>query len=497
MKRLACILLIIIFITNVFTFNAMAKSSKEKVSIGKNTKQIHQENLKENLESLKSQLKNYNSKMQRERTDLLEKIADWKKKNNDKSKYIFVNGEEVKSDIEPVIKDGIMLLPIRSVITGLKADLNWDNASQTATISKNGTIIILKPNSTTAQVNGEVVPLTIPSQSINNRIVVPVRFIAINLNLKVDWDQNSGTVLIENVYSTPTPTILSTSSPTIAATATPTIAVTPTPTPTRILTPAPTNLIHKTLEQQIQELKKQISQLVRNTQEKKRLLKKLSDLKKKAFQKDDIKMIFINGNEIESDIAPMIVGNRMVLPLKTVVDGVNGKLAWNDRTKIATVTKDGVILVLQLGSKVAYVNGKKVVIDIPVQMISNHVVVPISFIALQFKLKVEWDPESGTAIIDDLFSTPTPTTAATPTPSIAATLTPTSTPTLNHTPTIQPTSTVAVSATPTPTISRTPTPVAPTSTPTTVPTTTSTPIPTQTPTPTPTPTINSTASPTP
>ncbi|MDD4799028.1 MAG: copper amine oxidase N-terminal domain-containing protein, partial [Clostridia bacterium] len=38
--------------------------------------------------------------------------------------------------------------------------------------------------------------LDVPAEIINNRIVVPLRFIVENMNLQIDWDQDTNTIEI-------------------------------------------------------------------------------------------------------------------------------------------------------------------------------------------------------------------------------------------------------------------------------------------------------------
>ena len=78
---------------------------------------------------------------------------------------------------------------------------------------------------------------------INNRIVVPVRFIAETFKQKVEWDESSGSVIVEDDSgATPTPAPTVTPGPTATPTPMPTTTVEPTATPTPMptVTPEPT-----------------------------------------------------------------------------------------------------------------------------------------------------------------------------------------------------------------------------------------------------------------
>ncbi len=89
------------------------------------------------------------------------------------------------------------LVPIRGIFESLGAEVLWDEPSQTATGSLGGKTVSLAIGSTTANVNGVETTLDVPAQLINDRTMVPVRFIAEGLGANVVWQEASQTVVIE------------------------------------------------------------------------------------------------------------------------------------------------------------------------------------------------------------------------------------------------------------------------------------------------------------
>ena len=55
---------------------------------------------------------------------------------------------------------------------------------------------------------------------------------------------------------------------------------------------------------------------------------------------------------------------------------------------------------MQIGSETAYVNEQEVQLDVAPKIIKNRTLVPIRFISETFNLNVEWDEESQTVVID-------------------------------------------------------------------------------------------------
>ena len=111
---------------------------------------------------------------------------------------ITYNGNKIDSDVPPYVKDGRTLAPIRAILEALGMTVSWDGATQTAIAVKADVTISVTINSNIAIVNGEQKTLDVPAEITNGRTFVPVRFFAEALNMNVDWDGYTKTVIIES-----------------------------------------------------------------------------------------------------------------------------------------------------------------------------------------------------------------------------------------------------------------------------------------------------------
>ncbi|WP_277472937.1 MULTISPECIES: CotH kinase family protein [unclassified Paenibacillus] len=108
---------------------------------------------------------------------------------------VTLNGTAVSfQDQVPLNKDGRVLVPVNAIFSALGADVTWDQTTKKITAVKGSTTITMTIGSTTAYVNGTAVTLDVPAQIINNRTMVPVRFISEGLNMDVKWDAAAQTV---------------------------------------------------------------------------------------------------------------------------------------------------------------------------------------------------------------------------------------------------------------------------------------------------------------
>ncbi|AOZ92595.1 hypothetical protein PNBC_16790 [Paenibacillus crassostreae] len=101
--------------------------------------------------------------------------------------------------------------------------------------------------------------------------------------------------------------------------------------------------------------------------------------------------IYINGNKVSTDQAPVIVSNRTLLPLRAIFEGLGANVNWNQKTKVVTATRGGNTIILKLGAKTATINNKTVTLDVPVQSIKGRILVPVRFVSEALGEDVVWN----------------------------------------------------------------------------------------------------------
>lgn len=116
---------------------------------------------------------------------------------------ITVDGQQLSFDVPPIIENNRVLVPLRAIFEALGATVSWDQATQTVTATKAGTEIKLTIDQATAYKNGYPVELDAPPKIVNNRTLVPIRFVSEALGAQVTWNGDTQTVTI---LSAPQPT---------------------------------------------------------------------------------------------------------------------------------------------------------------------------------------------------------------------------------------------------------------------------------------------------
>ncbi len=111
-------------------------------------------------------------------------------------KMAMAYGYHVENDVEPKIVNSRTMLPIRFVAEAIGARVDWDQETLTATIILEGIDIRITVGQTVAFVNGEEIALDAPSFLENDRTYMPLRFVAENLGAEVEWIENLQKVYI-------------------------------------------------------------------------------------------------------------------------------------------------------------------------------------------------------------------------------------------------------------------------------------------------------------
>lgn len=96
----------------------------------------------------------------------------------------------------PIIENDRTMVPLRAVFEVLNCNVKWEESSKSAVVEYGSTKIIIPANSTTAYINGKANSLDVPAKIVNDRIMIPLRFVSEAIEKTVIWDDADKTVLI-------------------------------------------------------------------------------------------------------------------------------------------------------------------------------------------------------------------------------------------------------------------------------------------------------------
>ena len=128
-----------------------------------------------------------------------------------------------------------------------------------------------------------------------------------------------------------------------------------------------------------------------------------------AWEEDDTNKIVLTvgevkatiyGEEVTNDVAPVIRNDRVMLPLRFVLESLGAEVIWKSESPDEVkITKDGTEILIYIGKNEAYVNGEKVMLDSPAFLENDRTYIPIRFVAESLDCDVMWNEEDKQVVI--------------------------------------------------------------------------------------------------
>lgn len=115
---------------------------------------------------------------------------------------IVLDGRPLSIAVPAIDENGRTLIPVREFFAELDAAVNWDQDTQTVTVTGADKEIKLTIGQDTAVVNGQAVNLDTPPRVIDGRIMAPLRFVVEAIGASVAWDAETHEI---NIQTNPTP----------------------------------------------------------------------------------------------------------------------------------------------------------------------------------------------------------------------------------------------------------------------------------------------------
>lgn len=119
---------------------------------------------------------------------------------------VVINNKELYSVDKPVMVEGRVMLPLRAIGEAMGCEVIWVNATKTANLKNESTIVSMQINNTNitrvkrTNMEQKLLQTDVPPMLIDGKTYVPVRALAEALDAVVGWDGTSKSVII--VYDT-------------------------------------------------------------------------------------------------------------------------------------------------------------------------------------------------------------------------------------------------------------------------------------------------------
>ncbi len=104
------------------------------------------------------------------------------------------------------------------------------------------------------------------------------------------------------------------------------------------------------------------------------------------------KNVVVNNKTIVNDVAPLLMGDRTLVPIRVIIEALGGTVDWNEATRTVTITIDGKVLTLVIDEPIPGFGQGAAIMD-------NRTYVPIRYVAEYVGAYVEWIAESQQIVI--------------------------------------------------------------------------------------------------
>ena len=109
---------------------------------------------------------------------------------------VYLNGVDLLFETPPIIRNDRTMVPMRKIFETLGAKVSWDGEARKVSAVKGDVAVELVIGENTAFINGEATELDAPALILDNRTLVPLRFVAEAFDCDVSWDNAFRRVII-------------------------------------------------------------------------------------------------------------------------------------------------------------------------------------------------------------------------------------------------------------------------------------------------------------
>lgn len=113
--------------------------------------------------------------------------------------------------------------------------------------------------------------------------------------------------------------------------------------------------------------------------------------------------VSINGTTVDfskyDNVLPYIESDTVLVPVRAVAESLGLSVKWNGETQTVQIEGPNEIT-LTINSDTAIINGESITLDVPVQMVEDRILVPLSFISENLGADVEWNEQEKNILIE-------------------------------------------------------------------------------------------------
>lgn len=116
----------------------------------------------------------------------------------------------------------------------------------------------------------------------------------------------------------------------------------------------------------------------------------------------DIRLV-VDGHAVATDVAPVLVMGRVLVPLRVAAEHLGYRVNWDARTRTVTLVQGTLTVELTVGTAAARVVragvGETVSLDVSARIVRGRTLVPIRFLSEVLGARVDWQAAARTVVV--------------------------------------------------------------------------------------------------
>jgi hypothetical protein len=106
------------------------------------------------------------------------------------------------------------------------------------------------------------------------------------------------------------------------------------------------------------------------------------------------------GKSVKFDVQPINIDNRILVPMRRIFEVLGMEIKWDIDNQVVYSAKADSKIEMKVGERQAKINGEEINLDVPAQVVSGRVIVPVRFIAESTGTSIKWDNENNIVFIN-------------------------------------------------------------------------------------------------
>jgi len=110
--------------------------------------------------------------------------------------------------------------------------------------------------------------------------------------------------------------------------------------------------------------------------------------------------LFLGDSRIFPDVPPVISNGRILVPVRVIMESLGAAVEWDGEAKAVSIAGRKKVIKLTIDSNEAFINGKKVFLDVPPQIVNGRTMIPVRFVTENLQGNVHWEAAERSVYIN-------------------------------------------------------------------------------------------------